>query len=161
KSGKSAAKKARKSAGGAPPSRASGFKSLAMHITEDSGRRSFEALKAERPSTSAFSITATQPQNLDPESAAKRILEHALESDAVPSLTAPKVAGDESTFKSLGVETVPLTGTTVVKFRQQVKGIPVYGSLVSVELDSNNDMVSLNSSIAKPNLPSYVAKVSP
>jgi Zn-dependent metalloprotease len=161
KSGKAATKKARKRASGAPPSKAAGFKTLAMHITEESGRRSFDALKADRPSSSAFSLTATQPQNLDPESAAKRILEHALESDAVPSLTAPKVGGDESTFKSLGVETVPLTGTTVVKFRQQVKGIPVYGSLVSVELDDNNDMVSLNSSIAKPNLPSYVAKVSP
>ena len=161
KSAKAATNSPRKRAGGAPPSTGSGFKTLAMHITEESGRRSFDALKAERPSSSAFSLTATQPQNLDPESAAKRILEHALASDTMPSLTAPKVDGDESTFKSLGVETVPLTGTTVVKFRQQVKGIPVYGSLISVELDDNNDMVSLNSNIAKPNLPSYVAKMSP
>ena len=161
KSAKAATNSPRKRASGAPPSSGSGFKTLAMHITEESGRRSFDALKAERPSSSAFSLTATQPQNLDPESAAKRILEHALASETMPSLTAPKVDGDESTFKSLGVETVPLTGTTVVKFRQQVKGIPVYGSLISVELDDNNDMVSLNSNIAKPNLPSYVAKMSP
>jgi len=162
---KSAAKKAKKaaakSASTARTARAAGFKAFAMHITEDNGRRTFAELKAERPTSSAFSLTATQPENLDPESAAKRILEHALASETMPSFTAPKVAGDESTFKSLGVETIPLTGTKVVKFRQQVKGIPVYGSLVSVELGNNNDMVSLNSNIAKPDVASYVAKVSP
>ena len=43
----------------------------------------------------------------------------------------PKVGETESSFKSLGVETVPLTGTKFVKFRQHVNGIPVYGSLVA------------------------------
>ena len=162
---KSTPKKAKKTAakrgGAARPPGASGFKAFAMHVTEDTGRRTFAELKAERPSTSAFSLDAAQPQNLDPESAAKRILEHALASDTMPSFTAPKVDGDESTFKSLGVETVPLTGTKVVKFRQQVRGIPVYGSLISVELGDNNDMVSLNSNVAKPDVASYVARLSP
>ena len=106
-------------------------------------------------------IAESLPENLDPESAAKRILDHALASKAMPSLTAPKVGKAESDFKSLGVETVPLTGTSVVKFRQQINGIPVFGSLISVELDDDNEMVSLNASLAKPNLPSYVAKISP
>ena len=162
---KSTTKKAKKTvakrAGGARPPGAAGFKAFSMHITEDSGRRTFAELKADRPSSSAFSLTVTQPQNLDPESAAKRILDHALASDTMPSFTTPKVDGDDSTFKSLGVETVPLTGTKVVKFRQQVKGIPVYGSLISVELGDNNDMVSLNSNIAKPDVASYVARISP
>ena len=161
---KATAKKARtvaKRAGDARAARENAFKAFSMHITEEAGRRTFAELKAERPTTSAFSLTEAQPQNLDPESAAKRILEHALASDTMPSLTAPKVDGDESTFKSLGVETVPLTGTKVVKFRQQVKGIPVYGSLISVELGDNNEMVSLNSNIAKPDVASYVARISP
>lgn len=162
---KSTAKKAKKTAakraGGARPPMAAGFKAFSMHITEDAGRRTFAELKADRPSSGAFSLTATQPQNLDPESAAKRILEHALASETMPSFTAPRVGDDESTFKSLGVETVPLTGTKVVKFRQQVKGIPVYGSLISVELGDHNDMVSLNSNIAKPDVASYVARISP
>jgi Zn-dependent metalloprotease len=156
-----AAKKAPTRAAAARSSGASGFKAMAMHITEDNGRRTFAALRADRPAASAFSLVASQPENLDPESAAKRILEHAFASEAMPSLTAPKVDGDESSFKSLGVETVPLTGTRVVKFRQQVKGIPVYGSLVSVELDDNNEMVSINSNMAKPDVASYVAKISP
>ena len=158
---KKAKKVVTKRAGDARALREGAFKAFSMHITEDAGRRTFAELKAERPTTSAFSLTAAQPQNLDPESAAKRILEHALASDTMPSLTAPKVDGDESTFKSLGVETVPLTGTKVVKFRQQVKGIPVYGSLISVELGDNNEMVSLNSNIAKPDVASYVARISP
>lgn len=163
---KKTAKKAKKAraqriAAAAPARVASPFASLAMHVTEPTGQRTFNELKAERPASAAFSLTANQPENVDPESAAKRILEHALASDAMPSLTAPSVDGTESTFKSLGVETVPLTGTSVVKFRQQVKGIPVYGSLVSVELGDQNEMVSLNSNIATPDVASYVAKISP
>jgi len=154
------AKKAKKAKTARAPA-ARGFKALAMHVTEAKGRGIFEALKAERPAAAAFGLAASQPENLDPESAAKRILEHALASDAAPSLTAPKVGGTESDFKSLGVETVPLTGTSVVKFRQQIKGIPVYGSLVSVELDDNNEVVSLNSNLATPNVSSHLAKVSP
>ncbi len=68
------------------------------------------------------------------------------------SLTNQKAGGTESDFKSLGVETVPLTSTSIVKFRQQLSGIPVYGSLISVELDEANEMISLNSNMAKPNL---------
>jgi Zn-dependent metalloprotease len=156
------AKTAKKSARSiASRARASGFKSYAMHITEDEGRRTFQALKNERSSTASFGLAASQPENLDPESAAKRILQHALESDAAPSIAAPKVDGTDSNFKSLGVETVPLTDTKIVKFRQQVKGIPVYGSLVSVELDNSNEVVSLNTNMAKPDVASYAAKISP
>jgi Zn-dependent metalloprotease len=159
-----ATKKAKKARARKAPTRgaaASGFKAIAMHITEKNGRRAFAALKADRPATSTFALSASHPKNLDPESAAKRILAHALASAAMPSLTAPKIDDDESEFKSLGVETVPLTGTTIVKFRQQINGIPVFGSLVSVELDDNNEMVSVNSNLAEPNVASYVAKISP
>jgi Zn-dependent metalloprotease len=144
----------------APPPK-SGFRAVAMHVTEEAGRSTFAALKADRPATSLFSHPALQPEDLDPESAAKRILAHAFASEAMPSLTTPRVHGSESNFRSLGVETVPLIGTNIVKFRQLVKGIPVFGSLVSVELDDHNRLVSLNSNTAEPNLPSYVARISP
>jgi Zn-dependent metalloprotease len=137
------------------------FKGLAIHVTEASGRRILAALRADRTAHSVFSHAACQPGHLDPESAAKRILAHAFASKTMPALTAPTVDGIESRFKSLGVETVPLTGTRIVKFRQQVSGIPVFGSLVCVELDENNELVSLNSSMATPNLRSYIARVSP
>ena len=163
------ARKAKKAAAGKPPARAAaaraaaahGFQALAMHVTEERGRSAFEALKADRTASNTFALAESLPQNLDPESAAKRILAHAFASRAMPSLTAPMVDDEESNFRSLGVETVPLTGTTVVKFRQQVKGIPVFASLVSVELDDDNEMVSLNSSLARPDLKFYVAQISP
>lgn len=132
-----------------------------MHVTEERGGRAFAALKADRPASNTFALAESLPKNLDPESAAKRILAHAFASRAMPSLTAPKVNDEDSDFRSLGVETVPLTGTTVVKFRQQIRGIPVFASLVSVELDDDNELISLNSSMARPDLGSYVAKISP
>jgi Zn-dependent metalloprotease len=161
KSTKTASKPTKKRGPASPPAKTSGFTALAMHVTEPAGAATFAALKAEHSTTAAFALEASRPENLDPESAAKRILAHALASDAMPSLATPKVSGTDSDFKSLGVETVPLTGTTIVKFRQQVHGIPIYGSLISVELDDNNDMVSLNSNLAAPNVKSFLAKVSP
>ena len=154
------AKKAHKAAArkdAAPGATARGFEVMAKHVTEARGRRAFQALKADRPASNTFALAESLPKNLDPESAAKRILAHAFASDAMPSL----VDDEESSFRSLGVETVPLTGTTIVKFRQQIKGIPVFASLVSVELDDNNELISLNSSLAKPDLASYVASISP
>ena len=156
------AKKAKKAGRRKTPARsARGFQILAMHVTEEGGRRAFEALRADRPASNTFALAESLPKNLDPESAAKRILAHAFASRAMPSLTAPKVDDEECDFRSLGVETVPLIGTRVVKFRQQINGIPVFASLVSVELDDDNELVSLNSSLAKPELASYVARISP
>jgi Zn-dependent metalloprotease len=156
---KASSKKSSKRVAAAPPK--GSFRAVAMHVTEEAGRSTFAALKADRPATPFFSHPDLKPQNLDPESAAKRILAHAFASEAMPSLTVPRVDGSESNFRSLGVETVPQIGTNIVKFRQLVKGIPVFGSLVSVELDDHNELVSLNSNTAEPNLPSYVAKISP
>ncbi len=155
------AKKTRAAARQAPARAARGFQVMAMHVTEERGRRAFAALKADRAASNTFALAESLPGNLDPESAAKRILAHAFASRAMPSLTAPMVDDEESNFRSLGVETVPLTGTIVVKFRQQIRGIPVFASLVSVELDGANELVSLNASLAKPDLASYVARISP
>src|SRR3569833_1042255 len=137
------------------------FKSLAIHVTEANNQHILAALRADRTAHSVFSHAACQPANLDPESAAKRILAHAFASSKMPALPAPKIDGIESGFKSLGGETVPLTGTRSVKFRQQVSGIPVFGSLICVDLDDHYELVSLNASMAEPNLRSYIARISP
>ena len=49
----------------------------------------------------------------------------------------------------------------MVKFRQQLNKIPIYGSLVSVELDENNGLLSISSASGKPSNVSAVAKISP
>ena len=79
------------------PASGRAFKCLAMHVTEAKGRHTFAALRAERATSAAESLAATRPHNLDPESAAKRILAHTLESGAAADLTAPKVGDDEAT----------------------------------------------------------------
>ncbi len=105
--------------------------------------------------------TAIGERDLDPETAARRFLDQALASAAVPSFSAPVADGVASQFKAIGTETIPLTETRTVKFRQTVNGIPVYGSLVTVELDSENRLVGVDSALGEPEGVDPVAAVSP
>ena len=73
----------------------------AMHVTEARGRGIFRALRGELSAHAAERLTATQLHRLDPESAAKRILAHALASDAAAELTAPEVPAAEPTLLSI------------------------------------------------------------
>jgi Zn-dependent metalloprotease len=53
-----------------------------------------------------------------------------------------------------------LTGTTAVRFKQTLNKIPVYGSLVTVELDEKNELLGINSAIGSPAGVSPIAKIS-
>src|SRR4051794_28231112 len=90
------ASKAAKERAAAPPGQSGGFTAIALHATEPTGAATFAALKAEHATNPAFALDESRPENLDPESAAKRILAHALASDAAPLLTTPKVSGTDS-----------------------------------------------------------------
>ena len=103
----------------------------------------------------------TDLSKLDPETVASRYLKNALDSDEMPEFAAKEVDGKECEFKSLGVETILLTNTRTVKYRQYFDKIPVYGSLVTVELDENNELVSINSALGTPANVDPVATVSP
>jgi Zn-dependent metalloprotease len=139
-----------------------GLKTFSMHVGDESSRPAMAAMIAEEPAepTVAFLRAVGRPA-IDPETAARSYLNHALRSAAVPSFTAPVANEQPSEFKSLGTESVPLTGTTVVKFRQNFSKIPVYGSLVSVELDEENKLVGINSALGTPETVSPIAKLSP
>lgn len=108
-------------------------------------------------------------QPLSAEASALRYLEQALASPHAksfvrPTLGASRPAGPkpiEAEFKSLGAEVAPLTGTAVVKFRQMFRKIPVYGSLVTVELDDDNSCIGINSSLGQPDGVDHIARVSP
>src|ERR1700675_2201195 len=139
-----------------------GLKTFSMHALDERAAPMLAKLREERPSYPMFAMegeagTAT----LDPETVAQRYLAQALASKSVPELTAPKSEGTESEFKTLGTETVSLTATKTVKFRQTFNKIPVYGSLVTVELDDANNLVSINSSLGEPKGVSPVAKLAP
>jgi Zn-dependent metalloprotease len=139
-----------------------GMRTFAIHAFDKSTAPAITNLARERTSHPMFAMEgATGAADVNPETVAQRYLAQALESDAVPSLTAPVSDGTTSEFKSLGTETIPLTGTTTVKFRQTFNKIPVYGSLVTVELDDANNLVSINSALGQPKGVSPVAKISP
>ncbi|MDF3886692.1 M4 family metallopeptidase [Cupriavidus basilensis] len=105
---------------------------------------------------------APTPAAQDPETAAFGYLKRALASTDLPEFSDP-LGGDHpiSEFQRLGTETVPLTNTRTVKFRQTVNKVPIYGSLVTVELDENNQCLAINSSLGAPKSLSPVAKISP
>jgi hypothetical protein len=87
---------------------------------------------------------------MDAESAARYYLEGPLASPALPGFTAKEVRGEPPEFKAVGADKLPLLGTQAVKFRQTYRQIPVYGCLVTVELDEKNQLVSINSSLGEP-----------
>lgn len=96
---------------------------------------------------------------LDPETAARRCLDQMIASPDVP-LVADE-ANIAAEYRTIGTETVALTGAKVVKFAQYRHRIPVYGSLVTVELDDDNSLLSISSARGDPNGVDPVASVSP
>lgn len=152
----------RAAAGKASAKGDNGLSGFSMDVREPAGRKAFARLTQDRAAFRGFAAGAARNlKSLDPETAALNHLEQALASDAVKKFARPKIETAESDFRSLGAEAVPLTGTTVVKFCQTFNKIPVYGSLVSVELDENNECLGINSSLGTPKGVQHIAKVSP
>ena len=112
-------------------------------------------------SASGVGGAALDLSTVNAETAARHYLQSALESTDLPTFNSPEVSGEKGEFKILGTEAVPLTGTQTVKFRQVYRKIPVYGSLVTIELDDSNNLVSLNSGLGEPSNVDPVAKISP
>jgi Zn-dependent metalloprotease len=98
---------------------------------------------------------------LDAENVAQRYIKTALASSEIPDFTVAEVNGQPSEFKSLGVENIHFTNTQTVKFRQYYRKIPVYGSLITVELEKDNELVSINSALGDPANIDSIASVSP
>ncbi len=138
-----------------------GMAAFCMHSNDSHSKRAMSALTKERSASPRFSFGAgVTAVSLDPETIASAYLQQALGSEAVPSFVAPVVEKVESEFKSIGAEAIPLTGTTAVKFRQFLNKIPVYGSIVTVELDENHELLGINSSIGSPDHVNAIAKIS-
>jgi Zn-dependent metalloprotease len=139
-----------------------GLTTFSMHASDESSSGVVEQLQQERPPyRGVASDVGERESDLDPETAARRFLEQALASEAVPSLLTPVANGVASDFKTIGTETIPLTNTRTVKFRQTVNDIPVYGSLVTVEIDDTNNLVSIDTALGEPEGVDPIATVSP
>lgn len=140
--------------------RSNGLTSFSMHSANKAGAAMIGAVDSElaAPRTG---FAAAAPADLDPESAARRYLQQSLASKSVKSFTLPESLEPDTEFKTINTETIPLTGTVMVKFRQALNKIPIYGSLVTVELNKDNSLVNLSSAIGEPAGVSPVAKISP
>ena len=139
-----------------------GFSTFAMHSSNPSDIKTFSKLRKERQGLRGFGLAGEAATSaVDPETVARRYLQQSLASSAVPSFSLAQGDDAGSEFKSLGTESLPLTDTKTVKFRQVYKQIPVYSSLVTVELDKDNEFLAINSALGTPSGVSPVAKVSP
>lgn len=139
-----------------------GLRGFAIDVSEKSGQKALARVEgASGGARSVASGLGVDLKKLDPETAARIHLDEALADHELAAFTRPRTESAESEFKSLGSEAVPLTGTVVVKFCQRFHKIPVYGSLVTVELDKNNGLLGINSTMGSPSGVGHVAKVSP
>src|SRR5439155_11962165 len=134
-----------------------------LHVGDDkrgmvaSMRALLETAAAPQARTRNANLLPTR--QLDPETAARSYLDDALASRELSSFERPAIEGAAAEFGSLGTESVPLTGTKMVKFRQTFNKIPVYGSYVTVELDKDNTCLGINSSMGTPQGAPKVATV--
>lgn len=139
-----------------------GLRGFAIDVSDTAGRKKLTRLESASGGARRRALeVGLDVKKLDPETAARIHLDQALASDDLETFSRPRTESAESEFKSLGSETVPLTGTVMVKFCQRFHRIPVYGSLVTVELDKNNGLLGINSTMGSPEGVDHVAKVSP
>ena len=157
-----AAKGAPRDAPAAPRGDDNGLTGFSLDVQQSLGTRAFSASSQGAKRSRGFAAAAVGSfAALDSVSAALAHLDHALANPAVKSLTRPRIDGSESEFASLGAEAQPLTGTMIVKFRQTFHKIPVYGSLVTVELSKTNECLGITSSLGTPGGVSHIATVAP
>lgn len=97
----------------------------------------------------------------DPETAARRYLNMVVGTGSSLSALHNDVNDQSPEYKYLGVDKIPFTNSQHVKFRQYHRKIPIYGSLVTVELGDNNDFMSINTSIGNPANIDPIANLSP
>ena len=147
----------------APPG--NGMHSFAVHTDLPAAKAASRVLAA-RPTARGARAAGAAPAALataamDPESAAAEYLQRALQSAQMPDFTDPQGTSGASEFMRLGTENIPLTDSRIVKYRQTVNRIPIYGSLVTVELDHDNNCLAINSSLGAPKGLSAVARVAP
>lgn len=136
-----------------------GLETFAMHGDDARFRSTIDAMNLE-VEAAASNTPVTNVEEVDPETAARRYLAALLAESLAPS-PATAAATPAADYQVLRTETVALTGTKVVKFAQHYHHIPVYGSLVTVELDVDNSLLAIHTALGDPVDVDPVATVSP
>src|SRR5258705_4241655 len=136
-----------------------GLNTFAMHGDDAHFRSTIDAINVEleAPTADAQGVSV---EAVDPETAARRYVAAFMSNPDTPTLPAGTTA-EAIEYQVLGTETVPLTDTKVVKFAEYYRRIPVYGSLVTVELDADNALLAIHTDLGEPANVDPVATVSP
>jgi large subunit ribosomal protein L27 len=88
--------------------------------------------------------------SLSYEELALRYLQQALKNDQPQSFVLTKNKQKAFEFKPQDVKAFKRSGITSVRFKQYYRDVPLYGSIATVELNEDRELVSINSVVAEP-----------
>src|SRR5579859_1650219 len=145
------------------PMCANGLQTFTYH-RDDPGPNLLAAAAAPAAAPGIARGPAFQPANLDHETVARYYINQLQGGGALPALATPDATAptDSTDLKSIGSEGQPLTGTTTVKFYQRYHKIPIYGSLITVELDEpSHAFLAIHGALATPGALDSTARISP
>lgn len=131
-----------------------GLESFSFHSLEPT---QFDAGLSIEPNDFGIENLAT----LDSRTAAEEYLKKAISSKYLKDFNSPQIEGNGISFEVESVQTMPLTNTKVVKFREYLNNVSVYGSSITVELDENKQLLSIFSAINRSIEGDSIATVSP
>jgi len=138
-----------------------GLRTFAVHSSDERVQETFTAMNEEVRAADTARFRTFEPQKPDPETAARRYLHQIMARPETFEVSPPEMSAHDLDYKLIGTETVPLTHTTFVKFAQYYRRIPVYGSLVTVELEEDNSLLAMRSAMGGPTDVDPVATISP
>ena len=137
-----------------------GLRAYGFHADEDSAKaRAIQPPRAAEELSKATSSADSADRAL--EKVAHQYLSNAFESDELPSLTLAGLEERTPQFSAVAIDDSPIKETQTVKFLQSLNGIPVYGSLVTVEVRAGGELVTIDSAIGDPRDVSSAATLSP
>lgn len=139
------------------------FRSFTFHVKEDDRSQKLARRLSPGPALGRRMDRAPRSAmaSLDEESVARLYLRALLESDELDLPTHDPDDPSAPGFRRLGVSRVSETGHRVVKFRQTYRGVPVYGTLITVELSAVNYLRAITWNRADPGELDPLARLSP
>ena len=127
-----------------------GLEKFSIHI-EDAPNLGFQNIE-----TLANGIPA------DAETAARNYINQAFGLDSLSGFNQPTPQdGSQLIFQLKDQHEQAITGNKTLRFRQRINNISVYGSVVTIELDEENNFVSLASSLSLASTFNSIAAISP
>jgi bacillolysin/neutral peptidase B len=131
-----------------------GLQSFAFHTLEP---QQFDTTLAIAPDD----FNARDITNIDSVTLAREYLRKAFDNVNIHDFDSPQIEGRRVSIEAHSLETMPISNTRVVKFKEYVNNISIYGAFITVELDEHRNLLSIFSSISSDIDVDPLATVSP